>query len=1347
MAQEPKTNPDIKESPIATNTVTLFTDYQTFSAYADEHDIAEDGGPGSASRLKVGHLNPPGSSNVGWGYNDSVSDHLGWNTFWSKDFLRSQLGALWYTDYETEGVKFQRDFKSFPPHMSDTFTELAHSPQLGGVDKKMQFVKVTDLFGNPTPFILHDTYQTGLSKFYATGNQWGLWYQMFSTLSDQIEGSPGGFGLYNTINLVGMQFTRLGNDLDEWSHPDDGTFFPGAQWSNRHQYDTSPSSTGGLSLIPHMKQQSKYVLWTTCLTRESEVQNRIIKDYGSSVVKHGSTDIAKQSMYFRERMFQFAVGIHKQTGTYYYDFVTDLETPLEWNEADEIDLSAAFSKVDAGVVNYSIEPTNKKILDSVEEDVAGLFSTHNITGRSGEAALPMLFAYTAWRDQVNQPASEGELWKDTEYKEYVNQMLANTPRTTNVLDKMYNDYWPVLKTSLENNNIKEYYEKYLLGLDSILSSNDPDTLWDLTRHIIQNSNVILMQSMFQTITPYYSNWNQLGEGYDFHLYPLDLYFYCNYPFSSYSHGSPAGASGMAAAAAWMNPLRVRSLVEGLDRWDMDYSVLKAIVENEPHSIQSLGLEQKKKSRYTANAATGRPLFSSNDSVVTYPQISTYKSSPTGNSAYYKKLNSFHFYEAFETLSAAADPTLPTPAGIHGQGTNYTKSFLDWYEGYVRGNWPRYISEDIYGLDCNHRLLYLPGTEDPYDPHVKRESCEEGSEENFNNFVQYGETGTGLSWTTPEKRGGLMEFINFWNPVFYSDHSFGEGQTRTFDNIINGAKAANEIVFFRIEKKDRDNKIVQNFYFPNAPEFNPKYFVDTQLVYNKDYSYSVYAWVAIFGTKYSYSLDGQLPPVQTPGSLTGTTVASTTTPTGPPIQLTPLGAAEINDHLWKYIHDYDDDPNFSYAHYLEQGYPPFSSTRFVAMKNLDEETADFNDAQESTAGVMGNRWWAERYNLVVAVNSYPHIKFVEVPYDSLGHKIVYTPPATGGDDPDPVENENVVSVISTHPAPPNVEIAPFENDNKTLLFLLSSVHGTQRTDFMIGINPEDDSHILQAIQNKAGTKGWPEYDFETLMPPDKFESYRIEERPVSYRDFHKSVIDNTKKDLKPLRIRNFNQETGKTEIGFLRSTSYKDNTIEPNKKYYYTFRVVDMYGKFSNPTPVYQVEIVDDGGTIYPIIDIVDFDPDTHLQSVKNIRKYINIVPTYEQSEMDLTSTVIFTDFYGDPLEMPAAPDYENMTAAGYMQYNHIESIPKFGNTNLKYKIFQDLGISQGEDKEGQKQYFKIRLTSKKTGKKIDVNFRFRNFHNATKEEESSIINQGINTGLDQFLDALASGDIPDNPFG
>ena len=40
----------------------------------------------------------------------------------------------------------------------------------------------------------------------------------------------------------------------------------------------------------------------------------------------------------------------------------------------------------------------------------------------------------------------------------------------------------------------------------------------------------------------------------------------------------------------------------------------------------------------------------------------------------------------------------------------------------------------------------------------------------------------------------------------------------------------------------------------------------------------------------------------------------------------------------------------------------------------------------------------------------------------------------------------------------------------------------------------------------------------------------------------------------------------------------------------------------------------------------------------------------------------------------------------------------------------------------QNQYFKVRLTSKKTGRKVDVNLRFRRNHNETKEEEESFKN-------------------------
>ena len=59
------------------------------------------------------------------------------------------------------------------------------------------------------------------------------------------------------------------------------------------------------------------------------------------------------------------------------------------------------------------------------------------------------------------------------------------------------------------------------------------------------------------------------------------------------------------------------------------------------------------------------------------------------------------------------------------------------------------------------------------------------------------------------------------------------------------------------------------------------------------------------------------------------------------------------------------------------------------------------------------------------------------------------------------------------------------------------------------------------------------------------------------------------------------------------------------------RVIDKDGYFSKPTHVYQIEIVDDGGTIYPLIDVVDFDVENDLQATKPVRKYMHIIPNNE----------------------------------------------------------------------------------------------------------------------------------------
>ncbi len=46
---------------------------------------------------------------------------------------------------------------------------------------------------------------------------------------------------------------------------------------------------------------------------------------------------------------------------------------------------------------------------------------------------------------------------------------------------------------------------------------------------------------------------------------------------------------------------------------------------------------------------------------------------------------------------------------------------------------------------------------------------------------------------------------------------------------------------------------------------------------------------------------------------------------------------------------------------------------------------------------------------------------------------------------------------------------------------------------------------------------------------------------------------------------------------------------PNKKYYYTFKTIDYHGNISNPSPVYEVEIVDDNGASYFLMNTVNFE--------------------------------------------------------------------------------------------------------------------------------------------------------------
>jgi len=76
--------------------------------------------------------------------------------------------------------------------------------------------------------------------------------------------------------------------------------------------------------------------------------------------------------------------------------------------------------------------------------------------------------------------------------------------------------------------------------------------------------------------------------------------------------------------------------------------------------------------------------------------------------------------------------------------------------------------------------------------------------------------------------------------------------RSYRQIINGDFSKSEILIYKIEKRDMNHNLIQTFYVPNISGLNVQNYVDTQVKYNKNYKYKIFAYTVIYGTEYYYS---------------------------------------------------------------------------------------------------------------------------------------------------------------------------------------------------------------------------------------------------------------------------------------------------------------------------------------------------------------------------------------------------------------------------------------------------------------------------------------------------------------
>jgi hypothetical protein len=273
---------------------------------------------------------------------------------------------------------------------------------------------------------------------------------------------------------------------------------------------------------------------------------------------------------------------------------------------------------------------------------------------------------------------------------------------------------------------------------------------------------------------------------------------------------------------------------------------------------------------------------------------------------------------------------------------------------------------------------------------------------------------------------------------------------------------------------------------------------------------------------------------------------------------------------------------------------------------------------------------------------PFVRLVEMPYFQVSGKILSDPPLA-----------------------PEVSFAPFRGRPDTLLFHLNTNLGTQDMS-PITLGTEEREDIEQVIINQRRNDGL--VTFQTDDHNRAYNIYRTTKKPISYQDFGRNLLTTVSTVGDGILSA---KEAGSANIAIKHAT---------NKKYYYMFRSIDVHGLLSNPSEVYEIELYEDSGVGYPLIRGFQFNDENPKTSSKAARKLIQIVPRITQAILN------------EPASNIQNPDGTSTVVGKTNISLGVEDESLFATTS-------GYGVETGKK-------FKIRLISKSTGKKVDINIDF-----------------------------------------
>jgi hypothetical protein len=244
------------------------------------------------------------------------------------------------------------------------------------------------------------------------------------------------------------------------------------------------------------------------------------------------------------------------------------------------------------------------------------------------------------------------------------------------------------------------------------------------------------------------------------------------------------------------------------------------------------------------------------------------------------------------------------------------------------------------------------------------------------------------------------------------------------------------------------------------------------------------------------------------------------------------------------------------------------------------------------------------------------------------------------------------------SPPNrLSVRPYQTLDNTQTICFDLYHGVFSSLAYPSTISDADEQLKEAYLSANDITDTHNLNHKTVSNPAFIEVYRTTEKPTSMADFDGNLIDTIDMSIPNQRL-------------YTKQYAKYDVQVRTNQKYYFTFRAVNQNGVPGHLTEIYETELINDGGYKFAIFDTIlesDLGVENPIKPSTEVKKIFQLQPNLEHLTLDTTEA----DF--------------SQTAASQIK-------------NIK--------VGSADDSIWDKT-FKIRLTSKKTGKKLDLNITYK----------------------------------------